>query len=107
MVCNLIVAAEICSDTCVTTFFVQGCLIPVKVRRETLHLDLIAKGIMTRVLMVPRRNIIECGLNTAVAVFAHPNVHQSLSQPLKRILLTHATRSPRASQFAGSVVCGS
>ena len=47
---------------------------------------------------------IKCALKTAAAAFAHPNVHESLPQPLNAFHSHHTT--PQSCRVTCSVVCG-
>ena len=71
-------------------------------------LHLRAKGIATDLNRFCGRNVLWCAGDGGRGVCSS-DVHRLVQKPVSAagMQFTHATRSPRASQIAGKVVCGS
>ena len=78
-----------------------------KLNDQTL-LHLRAKGIANELYLCSGRNVLWCAGDGGRGVCSS-DVHRFVQKPVSaaEIQFTHATRSPRASQIAGRVVCGS
>ena len=71
-------------------------------------LHLRVKGIANELYLCSGRNVLWCAGDGGRGVCSS-DVHRLVQKPVSaaEIQFTHATRSPRASQIAGRVVCGS
>ena len=71
-------------------------------------LHLRVKGIANELHWCTGRNVLWCAGDGGRGVYS-PDVHDLVQKPVSaaEMQFTHATRSPRASQIAGRVVCGS
>ena len=75
---------------------------------DQILLHLRVKGIANELNQSRCRNVLWCAGDGGRGVFSS-DVHRLVQKPVSaaEMLSTHATRSPRASQIAGRVVCGS